>query len=78
MNTAEALKGHIKKAMQERGMSALALSQATRIPYSTIQRKLAERPQTINMDELGSIAAVLNLSPVDLLTGNTTPQAVAA
>lgn len=77
MNTAEALKGNIKKALEERGMSALALSQATHIPYSTVQRKLSDRPQNITMEELGSISAALHLSPVDLIIGQTTPHPTA-
>lgn len=78
METAAALKGHIKKALEAREMSILALSQVTGIPYSTLQHKLSRKPQNITMEELGDIAAGLHLSPVDLMMGNVAVMAMTA
>lgn len=63
----------IRQRMAELGITEAALAEASRIPRSTLQRRL-DRPGTLSVDELAALAQVLDMDPVEALILATTPK----
>ena len=57
----------IRTALDDAGMSALALSDSVSIAYKTLDRSL-KGIRTLTVQELGRIADALGTAPSDLLT----------
>lgn len=57
----------VSQAMQDKGLTVLGLSEATHIPRTTLNRRLAGT-QAFTVNELTDVAEVLGMTVTEILT----------
>lgn len=63
----EDVAARIESARKDSGQTKLALAESSGIAYSSLNRKLAERPDTFTLQDTARVAAALGVSIESLL-----------